>query len=458
MSDCVFILSGDFYYDRESRILHGTEGDVEIQGRLANVLELFIDKPGHKVQLRYNDSSVSGSKFQLSKRTFRNYITEINGLGRQIGLGEADIIKYHSMPGSESRWTLQIFGDDNFSSESDFDKSEYRITVTEMQGAGESSLSPENQLSLGWFATSYAVNYKKRLAEELSNYLTSIRRNTASVITEYRSDMAIDVSDWPERPYHINQIVTQVVEGAGSDVFMEQCELQDELKASTFRYTSLVLRDEVGRELLRRSHIPHWSDEDHGVEALPENDWAETLTLVAQSLDDPSRPTMTRLDYSLEKDGFIVEIRSWPHHSAAFEWDGRPGNRAPKRNRQGGFYTADVYVKSPPGRRISIELSFQYDAWSVSDNRFFTELTYAPAITARIVGAEANQSGFEFRLRQFSSQSPFWRRTDGKHYVKDVMLAGNNPHYLSWHYPDQWIMLGEGYVVTVDAFKAYDRS
>lgn len=464
MADCVFILNGDFYYDRDSRILHGTEGEVEVKLRLANVLDLFIGKPDHRIQLKHSTHFVEEPDFQLTKRTLRNYITEINGLGRQVGMGDSDIIKYHSMPDSVSRWTLQLFEGGGSDAQTEGGEAGIRVVFKDMMGDVEDARpmrasSPMDEgLASGWFATAHAVDHGRKLMGELSNYLAAIAHNSSHVITEYRSDMTVDVSGWPEKPYHIRQTVAQVAEGTGSDVFVEQCELQDELKASTFRYTSLVLRDEAGRELLRRNRIPHWSSGGDKPAICGADGWTESVTSVKLELDDPATPEIERLDYLLERDGFVVEVRSWPHHSAAFEWASKPIDRAPRRNRQGGYYTADVLVKSPAGRRVSVELSFQYDAWSVSDNRFFTELVYAPTISARIVGAEANGSGYDFRLRQYSSQSPFWRRGDEKRYVKDVMLAGNNPHYLSWHYPDQWLMLGEGYVVTVDASKPYERN
>lgn len=298
-------------------------------------------------------------------------------------------------------------------------------------------------------------------AQELENYRASLAEKAESVLSLFETSTTIDVSQWPEKPYKVEQTVRQTKTGAGSVLLCETPQFQDMLKAASFKYTSIAIYDEQGTLIVSIDDLPHYKDfEPPRTSSYPSpKGWKTQCRLTEETLDDSEESIIPVLWYTTvhKESGISISLRNWKPHDSHCQWS-TPWLPKPlkKRDKHDLYYTASLEIKDSHKRELSIEVSCTYDAMSISENKFFRDLVFEPSIKVAITKAEENEA-YDFILHQYSSQSPFWRRTDGRHYIEQLAVEPFSPHLLWWKYDNQWLMLGEGYAIVVDAQKKGKR-
>ena len=294
-----------------------------------------------------------------------------------------------------------------------------------------------------------------QIDNELKQYASVIQNSCDSLISEFAISTRIDVSNWPTRPYRVVQSIRQLRRSNSTNAFSETCIFQDLLKARSFRYRSVSILDEDGVLIVKLDDLPRYDDFYTGktTDYPKPQDWKTSCRITQEQLDNSECSPVQVLWYKAERNGICISLKNWEPHASQNQWDA-PYLPAPtdKRDRHDAFFTASLNIDVPPDKNICVEVTCEYEATSISENRFFTELVYQPTIKVEVIGAEDNPS-FDFMLHQYSSQSPFWRRIDGRRFVEDLAVEPNTPHLLWWQYFDQWLLLGEGYAIVLEAQK-----
>lgn len=302
-------------------------------------------------------------------------------------------------------------------------------------------------------------------AREVVRSIGSFSRMPREMVTSYRNDLAVDISGWPRRPCRVTRVRAETVEGGETNTFSECMRFDERLKASTFRYTRLVLRDEEGSVLLEMTEFPRFGDSrvmgvqpGSMLEWETAEGWDTSLGLYTIRLSRRAAPDIPCIECKAWGDGFEAVVRAWEPYGSSYSWREYGGEDSdwacePPGGHPGGYYATDVHIRATGGRRLSFELTSEYEAWTLGYSHFFRRHVYEPLISAELVGVGKNKE-YSFNLRQYSSQTPFRRLGDpGRTTVDDVLTPGNTPEYLSWSYPGQWLFSGEGYAIVVDAVK-----
>lgn len=439
----------DCYYDSQTRTVYRGNDCYEIKNS-----GLLIEK-AYAQSSHFLSYDLACQQTGRERGTLRNDCTIIRKAAKALGLSSAtEIIKNDTRRGG---FQLHVF------KSRDVDGPSYEQTIELLRkqlfeayyerARFKEQLEDKEGRQLGWF-DSASSKMRESFTKEIANQLDAIWENTQSVLTEYSNEMVIRVNDWPKKPFHVTRKLNQRHEGSGSNVLEERFLFPDELRASSFRYTAIVISDEDG-EVFRIRNLPQFSpniDVSEVKRSLAGLDANITCKIVNQRISSRKRPAIEYLLLTAEKDGYEFTLRDWDYYSARYEWEGVEDGSAPEGSHNSGFYAADVRVTAANGRHMGVELTCEYDSWSIGHGRYFTEPVYAPSIDITLEGAEDNED-YNFKLRQFSSQSPFWRRTDGNHYVQDLQFGTNTPHHLAWQYKNQWLMIGEGYSVVLETTK-----
>ena len=292
------------------------------------------------------------------------------------------------------------------------------------------------------------------LERELEGYERAIREHMDSAITDYSGRVSVDVSRWPEKPFRINYAIAQRRIGAEECSFRQCYRFHEKLRSDTFRYTRVVLYGESADDvLLSLEEMPHYRDSPEEQRGKL-GEWEYSISYRLQEVSNPSNPTLKILEYELHRaDGYRVLLRSWDSYSAAFSWLGQCAEDAPQGGHQGSYYSSDLHIKAPEGRSIWVETECALEGWSMAYSVWFTSPVYEPNITAEIINSGNRKDDYVFHLTQHSSQSPFWRRSDGNSTVSDVSAEYMPSSRIQWSYPGQWLMIGEGFAVVLETGK-----
>ncbi|BAK43978.1 serine/threonine protein kinase [Eggerthella sp. YY7918] len=299
---------------------------------------------------------------------------------------------------------------------------------------------------------------KEVFFDEVNRHIKALCTNAQSVLIEYSSDTTIDVSGWPKKPYHVKSTVRRRRVGVGSNVFYDCFHFADRLRAETFKYSSIRIIDEDGNVILDMDRLPSNKEglsKDDIIESFSVADWDVSCEIRTQEIEKRIGSSIDVLEYALRKkiddnSFYKVILRCWTCCGAEYKWRNCSDAEQPKKGKKGLYCSTDIRIEAPHDTKTTIELVCEFDTWSVGFSTFFQEYVYEPSIRASIKGRNEE---YTFTLRQFSSQSPFWRRKDGKHFVTDLATEMLSDRLIAWKYTEQWLMIGEGYAIVVEAAK-----
>lgn len=451
MAERIYVTE-NVYFDCRDEVLVGPGNlrSKHFQPRQKDMFLRFHDSPNRTINIG-------------SKRSDQNLISSINKHGVEVELPKQSVIRPLGFGKYKASYYDKSEGTYDYALRNVGSSGDLARTIAELRsgGSGEEGCRALGEAS--WFLSESVEAKDKSLKNsffcEVDRNIEALCANAQSVLIEYSSNTVVDVSDWPKKPYHVKSTVRKKRVGLGSDSFYECFHFSDRLRASTFKYSSIRIIDEDGVEILDLDGLPSYRkglSEESVKERLSINGWNVSCRIRTQRIGKKKGSSIELLECVLKKEvegegQYKLVLRSWPCCGTEYEWIGCKKADRPKKGKEGQYFSTDVRVVAPQETKTTIELVCEFDTWSVGFSTFFTEYVFEPSIRATIEGKNAD---YKFALRQFSSQSPFWRRKDDKHFVTDLATEMLSDRQIAWKYSDQWLMIGEGYAIVVEASKA----